>query len=682
MTDRSSPNKRVRKEDCSNGDDETSSIKKNCKQKNDKSIYLMKLHNICFQEIFGMLDFISLRRITCVCKYFSNFVTCSDVLIRQHIYSSIKDINININIQDKGYDVEKWNNNIMPCFDPLIFNHMSIFCQTPLFHLYSRLLSYNWTLHLLLMARSYNSIGANRNLVCPNISNDEDYVRTKDQIAAANKLKLFTIFETKYIDNDNYNNDNNNNNNNNNNNSNNTDCNNVDNKSKSKSNINGDNGDTYKYNYNQTCLKYFRKRKLHSNELELFADMKNDKEWFKIKTLLESKENMDVKFTDKDEKFDMCSTIDGDGYGAVCINDCQTFLSLLNQRFHYQKWKDILQNGRGDKGKAYNIPDDSFGNWFLAGGSVLYCIMKNARQETGIKDLDFFAVHMFEYQFWEKIFMIAVFFQSRGYETFFANNMKNSYKKLIVIDLYVNFSDKKSRIDKNTLPQYHDDCYYGQRSDHRFIGGRKNGDIVEKYESDIWSKFQFIYNGQWNCPSTILSILFDLDCCQVGFDGYKVLCSYAFIQSITTQTMIYYKLRNNTSERDLYIKRIKKYYQRGFDLLIPVKLSIAVHTYTNNIMIYMMKINVVFVLLIDHNYNFARFDIETLFREHTATDEEKFQQARKSEEKIVESAIAKGSNERFERTASNGFRINTDCLQVRQSFVNMLKHENARLSQN
>ena len=64
------------------------------------------------------------------------------------------------------------------------------------------------------------------------------------------------------------------------------------------------------------------------------------------------------------------------------------------------------------------------------------------------------------------------------------------------------------------------------------------------------------------------------------------------------------------------------------------------------------------------------------------TDDEKFKQERKNEEKIIQSAIAKDSNERFERTASNGFRINTDCLQVRKSVVNMLKHHYARLSQN
>ena len=79
---------------------------------------------------------------------------------------------------------------------------------------------------------------------------------------------------------------------------------------------------------------------------------------------------------------------------------------------------------------------------------------------------------------------------------------------------------------------------------------------------------------------------------------------------------------------------------------------------------------------------FDRFDIQTLFRKHTAKDDEMFKQAREHEEKIVQSAIAKDSNETFERLASNGFRINTDCLQVRKLFVNMLKQKNARLSQN
>ena len=79
---------------------------------------------------------------------------------------------------------------------------------------------------------------------------------------------------------------------------------------------------------------------------------------------------------------------------------------------------------------------------------------------------------------------------------------------------------------------------------------------------------------------------------------------------------------------------------------------------------------------------FDRFDIETLFRKHTAKDDEIFKQAKEHEEKIVHSAIAKDSNETFGRLASNGLRINTDCLQVRKLFVNMLTQKNARLLQN
>ena len=573
MSDLSCPNKRRRAQD-HNIDDETSSIKKNFQKKKDQSIHLLELHNISFQEIFGLLDFISLRTITRVCKYFSNVVTFSDVLILQRIYASVKDIKINI--KDDDYDVGEWNDTIMPSFDPLIFNHMPIFSQTPLFHLYSRLLSYNWTLHLLLMARSYNRIGAHQLIYYHDGSDDDDHTEFEYNTANCNKLNLFTIFET--------------------------------------------NNNTTTAN-NNVRLKYFRKRRLHSNELELFQDATNHNEWFRIKTLLESQKNIDIKFKDEHDHDNINATVNSKSNNnstmnsvgddetiaseksdVVCINDCQTFLSLLNQRFHYQKWKLILQNKNQKRKKKmksdctccgyeklYNLDEDdysdSFGNWFLAGGSVLYCIMKNAREEAGIKDLDFFAVHMYEYQFWQNIFKIARFFQSNGYDAFFINNPKNGYNKLIVIDLYVNFCGKKSRIDKNRLPQYDEEDGFGIYSDHEFVGGKVNGEIVEKYESHIWSKFQFIYNGQWNCPSTILSILFDLDCCQVGFDGNKVLCSYAFIQSITTHTMIYYKLRNNTSERDLYIGRIKKYYQRGFDWLIPVKLSTTIFFMQHNLFI-------------------------------------------------------------------------------------------------
>ncbi len=33
----------------------------------------------------------------------------------------------------------------------------------------------------------------------------------------------------------------------------------------------------------------------------------------------------------------------------------------------------------------------------------------------------------------------------------------------------------------------------------------------------------------------------NLDCCQIGFDGNKVLGTYAFLQSINTKSMINYK---------------------------------------------------------------------------------------------------------------------------------------------
>ena len=79
----------------------------------------------------------------------------------------------------------------------------------------------------------------------------------------------------------------------------------------------------------------------------MFKHSKDHKEWFRIKTLLESKNNLDVKFKDSCvaiDTDDSKSSSSSDGDDEICINDCQAFLSLLNQRFHYQKWKVILQN--------------------------------------------------------------------------------------------------------------------------------------------------------------------------------------------------------------------------------------------------------------------------------------------------------------------------------------------------
>ena len=151
-------------------------------------------------------------------------------------------------------------------------------------------------------------------------------------------------------------------------------------------------------------------------------------------------------------------------------------------------------------------------------------------------------------------------------------NEKND-KSGCVIDLYVNFTDCDSDINvsKHRRHRHHKTRMRNNNNNNNNNNFEANKHIIETYEYDIWTKLQFIWTTRDHDKWTILANMFDLDCCQCGFDGNNVLCSYAFIQSINTQSMINYKLTNNAAMRNNFLPRTQKYYQRGFDLLVPKK---------------------------------------------------------------------------------------------------------------
>ena len=57
--------------------------------------------------------------------------------------------------------------------------------------------------------------------------------------------------------------------------------------------------------------------------------------------------------------------------------------------------------------------------------------------------------------------------------------------------------------------------------------------------------------------------------CQLSFNGKTLNCTYAFIQSINTRTMINYKYYPLDKFKDIYEPRTNKYIQRLFKLLRP-----------------------------------------------------------------------------------------------------------------
>jgi len=86
--------------------------------------------------------------------------------------------------------------------------------------------------------------------------------------------------------------------------------------------------------------------------------------------------------------------------------------------------------------------------------------------------------------------------------------------------------------------------------------------------------FQFIWYSTRITKQQVLQI-FDLDCCQVGYDGNKVFSTLSFVQSIATRTMINYKLVNDYFDLCTFLPRTIKYQKRGFKLLVPKKFDVS-----------------------------------------------------------------------------------------------------------
>ena len=97
-------------------------------------------------------------------------------------------------------------------------------------------------------------------------------------------------------------------------------------------------------------------------------------------------------------------------------------------------------------------------------------------------------------------------------------------------------------------------------------------DRVRTLRVNIDSKlltFQFILYNDRNEDFDQFYQILDQDCCQIGFNSEKVFCSYSFIQSLNTGSMMNYHLMRESFISEQTDKRIEKYSSRGFELLYP-----------------------------------------------------------------------------------------------------------------
>eukprot|EP01083_Nonionella_stella_P284858 969722_1 len=225
---------------------------------------------------------------------------------------------------------------------------------------------------------------------------------------------------------------------------------------------------------------------------------------------------------------------------SILIWDKKTFLFLLNEKWHLNKWKDIVF--RSDK------------QHLLIGGSVCSALIKfidkdwKRTKENQLQDLDFAMLHCSTGDARDRVNKMKSLFDSRGFPACVCDGGSKS-----IFNLVVNFTENES----NTI-----------QMDIKNEIERSGKDIIEN--EPFLTLFEFIVIGK-HCDNWSFLHQIDLDCSQVGFDGQDVICTYAFLQSVTTQTIINYSLVNDywAMQRTNAIQRIEKYYHRGFTLLAP-----------------------------------------------------------------------------------------------------------------
>eukprot|EP01084_Bolivina_argentea_P083558 151287_1 len=441
-------------------------INANNEQELSDSAHPNELHDIEWEIILSFLSIEDIISVNSTCKSCQCIIQKSTYLAHRIISEFLRVSQFPQNPHDAeeteaaatgdDMDIHVSRPFIIPLFSRMCLGKMSLFPETPMFQIYSRLLSYNWRIYLVW----FNSMR-------PTI-----WERIKTFIFGNNmdnSFKLLNVFQNKHL---------------------------------------------------------FHFRELNNLETRIFiAD-----------TSLAQHTNFNINCNNK-----------------PIVDNMDTFIEQLHHHFYYKHWKHFIF--------------DDTNKLFLAGGSVLKCIQKINDNDVKLKysskkmqDLDFFAIHASKEDFIKKIKKIVSLMERLGATVVFKNNFKNEQH---IQNVYVNFSENKSVISNSLIDKS------GGVDEELF-------EIVHKTieEEGFWTDLQFIYLGLYEHWSVLH--LFDLDCCQIGFDGAHVLCTYAFLQSINTQTMINYKLTNNTYLINTIAKRSIKYSGKGFNLICPMKFDIDI----------------------------------------------------------------------------------------------------------
>ena len=193
------------------------------------------------------------------------------------------------------------------------------------------------------------------------------------------------------------------------------------------------------------------------------------------------------------------------------------FIKQLNNNLYYNDWKWILAKGQ----------------WILTGDSILHCLNTKSNGYAYDDHIDLY------------------FIQNRDRD-YFDDNLQKCTEY---------FKTKYKCIESNDKPIFKSNVC----------------DVIHKLyvqidkKNNAWIQFRFI--KMKNCFNPCLICRnFDIDICQVWFDGNNIKCTRAAFRGLQSMSMICYRIKNvPIGWKDSYMHIVKYYYKYGFTWLVPLK---------------------------------------------------------------------------------------------------------------
>ncbi len=263
--------------------------------------------------------------------------------------------------------------------------------------------------------------------------------------------------------------------------------------------------------------------------------------------------------------FKLCTTVSTQhslSLGQKTIVNLQQFSERFEKYFHFSQWKDAIN------WRIYNI----------AGGSIVKCLMAHEYDQHLGQDIDLFMSLQTE-----------VFGFHCSDQTSYADNLNKTSAEMFANDMAV-FYDVKYFISDKIQNVFV--CFSEQTQtdlSDPIMSSWPERDISDPImlhnfkKNKNYVQFQFIaplYLIPKDFNHDLIISNFDIDICQVRFDGHDIYATFAFIFAVSSMNFLSYPVNSKMTENwkvpqlesaEWYqsMFRALKYCNRGFNLLVP-----------------------------------------------------------------------------------------------------------------